>query len=371
MLKVALIVGTRPEAIKLAPIALLMRGSREYAPTLLGTGQQREMLPETLAEFDLTLDMDLDVMQHDQSLSELTARLLTRLDRAIEELKPDWIVVQGDTTTAMAGALTGFYRRIPVAHVEAGMRTGDHYSPFPEEVNRRIITQCATLHFAPTAVCHDNLLREGVPPARVFVTGNTVIDALLYTRGQVRRQPSRLPIALQKLLRESKLILVTSHRRESFGPKLESICEALREIVEAFPDVVALLPVHPNPNVRQTILRVLGEQPGVILIEPQPYRAFVELLDRAYLILTDSGGIQEEAPSLGKPVLVLRETTERPEGIQAGNALLVGTDRKKIVTSVRKLLDDQDAYNAMAQVNNPYGDGKAAERIVATLRGWR
>ena len=370
MLRVALIVGTRPEAIKLAPLALLLNNAPDCVCTIIGTGQQREMLPQTLDEFGLNADFDLSVMQKNHSLADLTARLFTRLDRAIEESKPDWIVVQGDTTSAMVGALCGFYRRNPVAHVEAGMRTGHLYSPFPEEVNRRIITQCATAHFAPTAACRDNLLREGVPASSVFVTGNTVIDALLHVVEQVRRQPSRLPEPLQAQLAGRRLLLVTSHRRESFGPKLESICTALRDLSKLCKDIAIVLPVHPNPNVQQTILRILGEQPYLFLIEPQPYGTFVELLDRAYLILTDSGGIQEEAPSLGKPVLVLRDVTERPEGIEAGNALLVGTERQKIVSAAKSLLEDPDLYRTMAQTNNPYGDGKAAARIVDTLKGW-
>ncbi|MGA7731714.1 MAG: UDP-N-acetylglucosamine 2-epimerase (non-hydrolyzing) [Chloroflexia bacterium] len=369
-MKVALILGTRPEAVKLAPVALLMRESHDFSCTVLATGQQREMLTEALAEFDLAPDIDLDVMQHNQSLAGLTARLLTRLEGAIEELKPDWIVVQGDTTTAMVGALTGFYKRSPVAHVEAGMRTGDNYSPFPEEVNRRIVSQCAALHFAPTPACRDNLLREGVPSARVLVTGNTVIDALLYIREQVRRHPSRLPDSLVGQLDGRRMLLVTSHRRESFGPRLEEICMALGELAQLYPDDALVLPVHPNPNVKGTIRRILGEHPNVLLIEPQPYRAFVELLDRAHLVLTDSGGIQEEAPSLGKPVLVLRDTTERPEGIASGNALLVGTERYNIVASARMVLEDADLYRRMSHAANPYGDGKAAAHIVEALRNY-
>lgn len=362
------IIGSRPEAIKMAPIVMAMRKQPdEFHVTVCSTGQQRNMIPQALEEFGLAPDVDLNVMSDDQTLAELTSRLLTSLDSTICDIQPHWILVQGDTTSAMVGAVAGFYRRISVAHVEAGMRTGDPYSPFPEEVNRRIITQCATLHFAPTNRCRDNLLKEGVPETKVFVTGNTVIDALLYIREEIRGRGSQLPSQLLEQLNGHRMILVTSHRRESFGPGLEGICLALRELHEEHQDVVFVYPVHPNPNVREPVQRLLGDRERILLIEPQPYKAMVELMDRSYVILTDSGGLQEEAPSLGKPVLVLRDKTERPEGVEAGNAELVGTDKERIVRVATELLTNRDRYRLMSSPANPYGDGKAAERMVAIL----
>ncbi|MBA2527100.1 MAG: UDP-N-acetylglucosamine 2-epimerase (non-hydrolyzing) [Pyrinomonadaceae bacterium] len=367
--KVLIIIGSRPEAIKMAPLVLAMRNDPQAFEVILSaTGQQLQMIPQALAEFRLEADLDLEVMQPDQTLAELTSRLMVKLDEIIVGLGPDWVLVQGDTTSAMVGALAGFYRRVAVAHVEAGMRTGNQFSPFPEEINRRIISQCAALHFAPTVGCQNNLLREGVPASRIFVTGNTVIDALLWTRDQVRQQPSALPPNLEGRLHNRRLVLVTSHRRENFGTRLESICLALKELCGKFEDIVVVYPVHPNPNVERTVRRMLGGEPRIELIDPQPYRSFVELIDRAFIILTDSGGLQEEAPSFGKPVLVLRDTTERPEGIEAGTAKLVGTDQQDIVSAAVDLLCDSEQYERMSEAKNPYGDGTAASRIVAVLR---
>jgi UDP-N-acetylglucosamine 2-epimerase len=366
--KTLVVIGSRPEAIKLAPVIRVLRQqSGSFEAIICNTGQQRDMVPPALHEFGLHGDVDLDVMQPDQTLAGLTARLSQQLDRTIETLSPDWILVQGDTTSAMVGALTGFYRRVPVGHVEAGMRTGNIHSPFPEEVNRRIITQCATLHFAPTAGCEANLLREGIPPSQVLVTGNTVVDALLLMRERIRRTPSRLSPELHRAIEGRRLILLTMHRRESFSGGLARICEAIGEIARRVADAVIVLPVHPNPTVRRVVERHLRHRDRVLLVEPLAYHPFLELMDRSYLVMTDSGGLQEEAPSFGKPTLVLRDTTERPEGVEARIARLVGTDTRAIIGTALELLESEEAYRSMADAPNPYGDGAAARRIVASL----
>jgi UDP-N-acetylglucosamine 2-epimerase len=368
-LRILLVLGSRPEAIKLAPVMQALRRAPEhFEPVLCSTGQQLHMAPQALAEFGLVPDVDLSLMAPDQTLADLTARLIVALDKTIETVAPDWVVVQGDTTSAMAGALCAFYRRIRVAHVEAGMRTDNMWSPFPEEANRRIISQCATLHLAPTEWCRGNLLREGMSPARIHVTGNTVVDALHDIRRQILSSPSRLPEELSSLLIDRRLLLVTMHRRESFNGGLANICEALTRICERVPDVVAVLPVHPNPRVQATVVPMLRNSPRVTLVEPLPYRPFLELMERAYLILTDSGGLQEEAPSFGKPLLVLRDTTERPEGIASGVACLVGTDPRTIEDAALRLLENRTEYLRMAGSPNPYGDGRAADRVAAALR---
>ena len=362
---IVLIVGTRPEAIKLAPVVLAARGQPDrWRCTIVGTGQQREMLPQALAEFGLAVDYDLGVMQANQSLAGLTARLLDALDPLLRDLAPDWVFVQGDTTSAMAGALAAFYRRIRVAHVEAGLRTYDRFAPYPEEVNRRIVTTVADCHFAVTPRGRQNLLNEGVPEHAIHVVGNTGIDALLWIRDQLGSSLPGAPESLIQALTHRSLILVTGHRRENFDHGIQQICLALREIAARFPETVVLYPVHLNPNIQEPVQRILSGQPRIILLDPLPYRLFVALMSRATLILTDSGGVQEEAPSLGKPVLVMRETTERPEGVEAGNALLVGADRARILATVAKLLHDPTLYKAMAHVTNPYGDGHAAGRIL-------
>jgi UDP-N-acetylglucosamine 2-epimerase len=368
--RLLIVVGSRPEAVKMAPLVLACTAQPEDFEVLLcSTGQQSNMIPQALAEFDLTADIDLQVMRPNQTLAELTSRLMTALDKTILEHNPHWIVVQGDTTSAMVGALAGFYRQVPVAHVEAGMRTGDPFSPFPEEVNRRIITQCATLHFAPTKGCERILLDEGVPAAGVFVTGNTVIDALYWTREKISRGRSLLPAnVLEKLNGTRRLVLVTTHRRESFGAGLTNICFALRHLARTLDDVVIVFPVHPNPNVREPVHLILEGEPGLLLIEPQPYRPFVELMNRACIILTDSGGLQEEAPAFGKPVLVLRDTTERPEGVEAGCAQLVGTNSDDITRAALRLLTDERQYAKMSNAGNLYGDGTAGTRIASILR---
>ena len=364
---VALILGTRPEATKLAPLVLALRAQPDrWRCTLIGSGQHRDLLPQTLAAFGLAVDYDLGVMRPDQSLAGLTARLLDGLDPLLAELRPDWTLVQGDTTTALAGALAGFYRRMPVAHIEAGLRTYDRFAPYPEEANRRMITTVADLHFAVTREGAARLIAEGIAAATIQVVGNTGIDALFWMRDQQQTHPI-LPPALLPILVGRRLLLVTGHRRENFSGGIAQICLALRDLADHFADVVIVYPVHPNPHVQEPVQHLLADHPRIVLCEPLAYPLFVALLDRATLILTDSGGVQEEAPSLGKPVLVLRETTERPEGVAAGNALLVGADRTRIVAAASRLLTDQVAYQQMAGVTNPYGDGHAAARILNCL----
>ena len=370
--KVLVVVGSRPEAIKLAPVVFALRErAAVFDTTICSTGQQQDLIPQALAEFGLHADVDLNVMEPDQALASLTARLVLGLDRVLADRAPQWVLVQGDTTSAMVGALAAFYRNIAVGHVEAGMRTGDSRAPFPEEVNRRLIGQCATLHFAPTRKCEGNLLAEGVPASRIFVTGNPVVDALLWIRAQCSLDPPPLPAPVRGLSVGQRLILVTSHRREHFGADLEHICRAMLELSRQRPDLVIVYPIHPNPNVRTPVVRLLGGQPGIALIDPLPYRSFIALMDLACLVLTDSGGLQEEAPSFGKPVLVLRRATERAEGIEAGTARLVGPETHRIVEAVLELLGDPRAYDAMARAANPYGDGRAAERIVGVFERWR
>ena len=367
-IKVLVVVGSRPEAIKQAPVMFALQAALDrFAPTLCSTGQQRELIPQALAEFGLEASIELDVMQPDQTLAGLTSRLLTRLDGVLLDLRPDWVLVQGDTTSAMAAALAAFYRQIPVGHVEAGLRTDDPREPFPEEINRRVITLCSARHFAPTARCGARLQAEGVAPSAIRITGNTVVDALLWTRAQIRQGPSLLPAEFRARLDSRRLVLVTAHRRESFGTGIANICAAVLTLVEAVGDIVVALPVHPNPRVRDVVLGTLDGHPRIMLIEPQPYRVMVELLDRATLVLTDSGGLQEEAPTFGTPVLVMRATTERPEGVDAGVATLVGTDTDRIVDEARRLLRDSDAYARMTSAANPYGDGTAAQQIVAAI----
>ena len=362
------VIGTRPEAIKLAPVVLELASRPDrFVSRVCVTAQHREMLDQPLALFGITPDYDLNIMSPGQTLAQVTARAMEGLDRVLRQEKPDLVLTQGDTTSSFCGALAGYYHRIPVGHVEAGLRTGDKYAPFPEEINRRLVGQIAEWHFAPTETARQALLREGIPESSVLVTGNTVIDALLWVRERVRTAPPALPAGLGESLDGHPVVLVTGHRRESFGQGFEDICQAIREVAEAFPDVVFVYPVHLNPNVCEPVNRVLGGHPRIHLIEPLSYAPFVWLMDRATMILTDSGGVQEEAPSLGKPVLVMRETTERPEGIAAGNALLVGVQKERIVEGLTHLLRDSEKRASMATLNNPYGDGRAAQRIVDFL----
>ncbi len=370
MPRVSVILGTRPEAIKLCPLVLEFRKHVDFAVDVCSTGQHREMLDQVFEAFGVTPDVDLSLMAPDQSLGLLTANAISGLDAYFGERKPEMAFVQGDTTTAFCGALTAFYHRIPVAHVEAGLRTGNKYSPFPEEVNRRLVSQVADLHFAPTQTSRDNLLREGISADRVFVTGNTVIDALHIASAKVKNRPPDipgLPPDLMEAGNDLPLVLVTGHRRENFGEGFDGICRAVRELSERFPDVAFVYPVHLNPHVRKPVFEMLSGRENIHLIEPLSYLPFVALMNRSTLVLTDSGGVQEEAPGLGKPVLVMRDTTERPEAVDAGTVKLVGTDKGTIVEAVSTLLRDRNAYESMARAVNPYGDGKACERIVAIL----
>jgi UDP-N-acetylglucosamine 2-epimerase (non-hydrolysing) len=360
--RVLLIFGTRPEAIKLCPIVRhLSSRSADFKVLVCVTAQHRAMLDQVLQAFAVTPDYDLDLMLPGQTLAQSASRILAALEPVLRDAAPDIALVQGDTTTTMAGAMAAFYARVPVGHVEAGLRTGDMDQPFPEEMNRVVAGRLAALHFAPTDGSRRNLLREGVPDHRISVTGNSGIDAVLYVRDALAA--GRLPAVEWPWLGASKrLIVVTAHRRESFGEGMERICDAL-EALAARGDVQVVYPVHRNPNVLECVTRRLGNTPDIFLIEPLDYVSFVDLMRRAYLIVTDSGGIQEEAPSLGKPVLVLREKTERPEAVEAGTVQLVGTSVAKIVTSAERLLDDAQQYEAMCRVHNPYGDGNASRRI--------
>ena len=354
--------GTRPEAIKMAPVLKLLSREKGLRSLVCVTAQHREMLDQVLGLFAIKPDKDLDLMREGQTLTEITTRALTDVGSYLVKTRPDLLLVQGDTTTTMAASLAAFYARIPVGHVEAGLRTGDPDYPYPEEVNRRITSVLARHHFAPTERARKNLLAEGVPDSTILVTGNTVIDALLEVAAM---KPSRAP----KLpLRGKRLILVTAHRRENFGAPMLEIAGAIRDLAEKYADVDLVYPVHRNPNVDRPMRKELSRVPGVHLTDPLEYKAFVDLMAESYLILTDSGGIQEEAPSLGKPVLVLRDETERPEAVEAGTVKLVGPHRQAIVTQAGELLDSKEAYAAMARAVNPYGDGKAAGRIVERIR---
>ena len=364
--RVLFIFGTRPEAIKLCPVIRHMRrNGKGLEVRVCVTAQHRGMLDQVLECFEVRPDCDLDLMQPGQTLGETTARVLTALDPVLARETPAITVVQGDTTTTMAGAMAAFYRRVPVAHVEAGLRTGDLAQPFPEEFNRLVTSRVAALHFAPTEWARRNLLAEGVPEERILVTGNSGIDAIVDVAGAL--QHGRLPAPAWPWLDSSrKLIVVTAHRRESFGEGLERICDAFAELASR-PDVQIVYPVHRNPQVLDPVTRRLGGHPHIVLTEPLDYVSFVDLMRRAYLIVTDSGGIQEEAPSLGKPVLVLRERTERPEAVEAGTVKLVGSDPRRIVTEAAWLLDDPSEYERRSRTHNPYGDGRTSRRITAAI----
>jgi UDP-N-acetylglucosamine 2-epimerase (non-hydrolysing) len=364
---VLVVLGTRPEAIKLAPVIAELRRYPDVTTRVCVTGQHREMVQPIFELFNIRPEVDLALMTPDQRLSSLTAATLGRLDEVIESTAPDWVVLQGDTTSAMAAALAAFHRRVPIAHVEAGLRTHDLARPFPEEGNRRIADALATVHFAPTELARDNLLREGADSSRVYVTGNTVVDALLTVGGL--SEESSGPLANLPLNR--RIMLLTAHRRESFGSALREICHAVREIVDAVPDLHCVYPVHLNPNVQEPARAILAGHERISLVPPLGYVPLVHLMRRSTLILTDSGGLQEEAPTFGKPVLVLRELTERPEAVHAGCARIVGTDRQAIISAALELLTNRSAYERMAKIANPFGDGHASERIVRVLRNWQ
>nr|WP_129127796.1 UDP-N-acetylglucosamine 2-epimerase (non-hydrolyzing) [Geomonas oryzae] len=373
MCKVLLVFGTRPEAIKMAPVIKELKGRpNSFSTTVCVTAQHRQMLDQVLELFDITPDYDLNIMKPGQDLFDVTCNILHELKRVIQIERPEIILVHGDTTTTMAASLAAYYYRIPVGHIEAGLRTGNKFAPFPEEINRKVTGALADIHFTPTDLAKSNLIKEGVSPDAVHVTGNTVIDSLFIISERLRSD-NRLSQELKKrfsfLDPNKRLILVTGHRRENFGRGFEAICKALAEIALANPDVEILYPVHLNPNVLEPVQRILGgmKYRNVHVIEPVDYLPFVYLMQRAFLILTDSGGIQEEAPSLGKPVLVMRDTTERPEALQAGTVKLVGTDEDRIFAETQRLLCDPAVYQAMSRAHTPYGDGHAAERIADIL----
>ena len=382
MKRVLLVFGTRPEAIKMAPLVKeFQKHGTEFEAVVCVTGQHREMLDQVLRIFDITPDHDLNIMKQGQDLYDVTARVLTGMRGVLDEVKPDVVLVHGDTTTSTAAALAAFYRQIPVGHVEAGLRTHDIYSPWPEEMNRQITGRIATYHFAPTPLSRQNLLDEGVKDVQITVTGNTVIDALYWVVDKIKCDTA-LARSLDEELRTSgydtarlndgrRMVLITGHRRENFGEGFLSICRAIRMLSERFPKVDFVYPMHLNPNVRRPIHEVFGEdlsgQGNLFFIEPLEYLSFVYLMEKSTVVLTDSGGIQEEAPGLGKPVLVMRDTTERPEALEAGTVKLVGTDYDKIVGGVSALLTDAAAYDRMSKAVNPYGDGKACQRIIAYI----
>lgn len=367
-LKSLVVFGTRPEAIKMAPLVAALQDTKEICTKVAVTAQHREMLDQVLSLFGIVPDYDLNIMSHGQTLADITGRVVSGMQDIINEEKPDVVFVHGDTTTTFAAALAAFYCQTPVGHVEAGLRTYNKYSPFPEEMNRRLTGAITDFHFAPTASSRQNLLAEGVPEKDIFVTGNTVIDALMST---VRSDYQFTDPVLKTLLKapdfqHKKLILVTAHRRENWGKPMENIFYALKDISAAFEDVEIIFPVHKNPRIQDLALRILGGCPGITLAEPLDYEPFINLIAKSHIVLTDSGGLQEEAPALSKPVLVMRQVTERPEAVSAGTVKLVGADRQQIFQETARLLSEPEAYLQMAKAANPYGDGRASERIV----GW-
>ena len=368
MKRIAIVVGTRPEVIKLAPVYIELKKSKQFKPILINTGQHREMVDQMFKWFGIKADYNLNIMQPNQSLEEITSSVIGLISGVLKKTNPDLVIVEGDTTTVMAASLAAFYLKIPVAHVEAGLRTGDIYNPFPEEMARRIVSHLASIHFAPTKQAVLNLKKENISK-NVYMTGNSIIDALLYTKKKIDNSAVEMLRATSLPdFKKYRIILVTMHRRENFGSGHKEIAKILIKILNKFPNTALLLPLHKNPAVRKVVKPILEKHPRVFLTEPLDYVPFVYAMKNSYLILSDSGGVQEEAPSLGKPVLVLRTTTERPEGIKAGSVKLVGVDPKKIFNETSKLLTDRKAYNKMSKVKNPYGDGKTAKRIIQILK---
>ena len=380
MKKILLVFGTRPEAIKMAPLVKkLQEMPEEFQSIVCVTGQHREMLDQVLRLFDITPDYDLNIMKPNQDLYDITSRILLGMRDVLKEVKPDIVLVHGDTTTSMAAALAAFYQQIPVGHVEAGLRTGNIYSPWPEEMNRLITGRITTHHFSPTPLAKENLLKESVNEKQIIITGNTVIDALQMVverlkndtqlSSEVATKINQMGYDVQRLDGNRRMVLITGHRRENFGEGFLNICHAIKHLAEQYKDVDFVYPMHLNPNVRKPVLEILGEgAENVFLIEPLDYLPFVYMMQYSTLILTDSGGVQEEAPGLGKPVLVMRDTTERPEAVEAGTVLLVGTNQQKIEQGVTRLLEDADTYRKMSEAVNPYGDGLACERICSYLK---
>jgi UDP-N-acetylglucosamine 2-epimerase (non-hydrolysing) len=370
MYKVSFIFGTRPEAIKLCPVILKLKSHPFIQVHICVTGQHREMLDQVLSLFDVKPDVDLDLMQKNQTLSKLTSRTISKIDEYLQAQKPDIVIVQGDTTTVFCASLAAFYNNIPVGHIEAGLRTWNKHSPFPEEINRVLTSRIADVHYAPTILSRKNLLKEGISEDNILVTGNTVIDALMMIIERARIEVKHIHGLPDTIFSDdplSKMVLITGHRRENFGAGFLSICNAIAELAKRFKDVNFVYPVHLNPNVQLPVNQILNDIENVYLVRPLSYLPFTALLDKATIVLTDSGGIQEEAPSLGKPVLVMRDTTERPEAVDAGTVRLIGTDKANIISSVSELLTDNDKYNSMAVAINPYGDGKSSDRIIKHL----
>ena len=376
MKKVAVFMGTRPEGIKMAPVVKAIEAADGLEPIVVSTGQHKEMLQQVVDLFEIKVDHDLEVMQPNQTLPSLTARLITRIDELLEKTNPDMALVQGDTTTVFTAALCCFYRGIPVGHVEAGLRTGNMRSPFPEEANRKLACPLVSLHFPPTETSENNLRHENVDPDSITITGNTVIDALHMEIERQKSDENQLPLKMKlvELIGEDftqrPYVLVTGHRRENFGGGFDEICSALSTLAEEQPEYLFIYPVHLNPKVQKPVYDTLGQFDNIKLIPPQPYSEFVMLINNSHIVLTDSGGVQEEAPSLGKPVLVMRDTTERPEGVAAGTVKLVGADSKAIIENVNLLIEDKTAHQRMAQAKNPYGDGSAGKRIAAAVQAF-
>lgn len=364
---IAIMIGTRPEAIKMLPIYLAMKADARVEVILVLTAQHRELLDQVLSIFNVSADVDLNLMSHNQTLSEISAKIITGVQKVLADIKPDIVLVHGDTTTCLYSALAAFYENIPIGHVEAGLRTYDFKAPWPEEMNRRLVDTISQWCFAPTIGAANNLKSEGIDDKRIFITGNTIVDALLLAREKIANQKISIPSLPAEIFDNHRIILVTGHRRESFGEQFEQICGALLDIVNSYLDTVLIYPVHLNPNVQKPVNQILGSQERVYLIEPVGYLEFIYLMDASYLIITDSGGIQEEAPTLNRPVLVTRNKTERPEAVDAGLAKLIGTSREKIVSETAVLLNDRDAYRKMSQGQNPFGDGNASKSIIEIL----
>lgn len=372
MIKIMPVFGTRPEAIKLAPVIRALQGCPWARVVVCVTAQHRELLDQVLKVFDIRPDHDLDIMTTEQDLYDVTCRVLMGLRELLCKEKPDLVLIQGDTTTVFAASLAAYYEGVAVGHVEAGLRTHDKRNPFPEEINRRLASVLVDLHFAPTVRARDSLLSEGIPEQQIYVTGNTVVDALFWALDIIKRDEfpelQKIQHWAEEIIGDRRFVLITAHRRESFGKPFENMCRAMYDLAHSFPQVHWVYPVHLNPNVRRPVFKILGNSRNIHLIEPVSYLPFVWLMSKSHIVLTDSGGIQEESPSLGKPVLVMRETTERPEGVDAGTSILVGRDKNKIVETVKCLLEDSTAYESIAHRENPYGDGFSSQRIVEIIR---